>query len=114
MSEWYSGRMDSASAALENGTVVVRVAGTLPAPCFDVKLGAYAHDPRADIQLGLYWRPRQPAWADEPTPFTIHAAVDVRGMRNPTVRIYDANGFLDLPVEADPPEGSASLPDPPS
>ena len=104
MREWYSGRMDSASATLEDGTVVVRVAGTLPAPCFDVKLAAYAHDPcaAADIQLGLYWRPRQAAWAEEPTPFTVHRAVDVRGMRNPSVRIYDANGFLDVSVRPAP------------
>lgn len=105
MSEWHFGRMGRAGAVVAGGRLRVRVDGMRPAPDVEVRLAPYPHDPdsSADVQLGLYWR--MGAESDAPAPFTAHAEVDLGGEPAPTVRIYHASGYQDVPVRHGPREG---------
>jgi hypothetical protein len=103
-SDWQYGELRAACACVAEGRLRVRVDGVQPAPGFDVLLSPYDPDPdsTADVQLGLYWKPRPGAREGAETPFTVRAELDTGGMRASLVRVYHASGYVDLRVPAGP------------
>jgi hypothetical protein len=104
MSDWQYGELRAARACLADGRLRVRVDGVQPPPGYEVMLAAYEPDPdsTADVQLGLYWKPRTGTPTASETPYTVRAEVDLRGMHAALVRVYHASGYVDLRVPADP------------
>lgn len=101
MSGWQYGRMKAAWALRVNDHVFVRVDGLKPTPCYDVKLTEYVRDRESDaeVQLGLFWKPRPGVCIRVLTPYSVRADVYVGRMEVKTVRIDHADGYTDVEVQ---------------
>lgn len=101
MSDWHYGRIREAWAFRINERLIVRVDGIQPTRCYDVRLREYVPDLKssADVQLGLYWRPRPGSCRAEEVPYTARIDLDVGGMEVDLVRVDCADGHTDVPVQ---------------
>jgi hypothetical protein len=104
MSDWQYGRMRAAWAFRINDRLIVRVDGTQPTACYDVRLREYVPDleSTADVQLGLYWRPLPGFCPGEAAPYTARIDLDVGGMALDLVRVDHADGHTDVKVQRVP------------
>lgn len=101
MSDWHYGHIGDAWAFRINDRLIVRVDGIQPTRCHEVRLREYVPDLKssADVQLGLYWKPRPGFCRDEGVPYSARIDLDVGGMEVDVVRVDHADGHRDLPVQ---------------
>lgn len=98
MTGWQYGIIREARAFRIGDRLIVRVEGTQPTPCCEVRLAPYEPEGSVPVRLGLYWKPRPEPCAVEGQPFTARTEVSVDGRDVNVVRVEHADGFTDVPV----------------
>lgn len=98
---WVPARMQHAWAWQVMDRVFVRVAGTKPNPCYQVKLTEYMRESGgggAGLQLGLFWMQSDQKCIQMLSPYELTESFFVGRMLVRQVRIDHAGGSTEIPV----------------